>query len=80
MQENQPQIVYVAQGTVLNKNHGVAVVLSFFFGWLGVDRFYLGQVGLGILKLLTFGLLGVWWIIDIFVIASKSVRGINWVK
>lgn len=80
MQDNQPQVVYVAQGTVLNKNHGVAVVLSVFFGWLGVDRFYLGQVGLGILKLLTFGLLGVWWVIDIFVIASKSVRGINWVK
>ncbi len=63
---------------MLNKNHGVAVVLSILFGWLGVDRMYLGQVGFGILKLLTFGLLGVWWFIDIIMIATKNVRGVNW--
>lgn len=69
----------VTQGNVLIKKHSTAVVLSFFLGWLGVDRFYLGQVGLGILKLITFGGCGIWWVIDFFVIASKSVRGIHWI-
>jgi TM2 domain-containing membrane protein YozV len=56
-----------------DKSYGTAVVLSFFLGGLGVDRFYLGYTGLGIAKLLTFGGLGVWALIDFILIAMRKV-------
>jgi TM2 domain-containing membrane protein YozV len=51
----------------------VALLLSILVGGLGVDRFYLGYIGLGILKLLTGGGCGIWWIIDIVLIATKKL-------
>jgi hypothetical protein len=44
------------------------VVLSIFLGTLGVDRFYAGRIGLGIIKLLSnfVGIGVIWWLIDIF--------------
>ena len=38
--------------------------VSITMGFLGFDRFYQGQIGFGILKLITFGGFGIWWIID----------------
>ena len=55
------------------KDKTTAIILSIFLGWLGVDRFYLGYTGLGILKLLTCGGWGVWWVIDIILIACGSI-------
>ena len=43
----------------------------FLFGYLGVDRFMRGQIGLGILKLLTVGLGGVWAFIDWIIALTK---------
>ena len=40
------------------------MLLSWILGQLGVDRFYRGQIGLGVLKLLTAGGAGIWWLID----------------
>ena len=57
-----------------NKSWTVALVLSLLFGWLGVDRFYLGQIGLGIAKFLTAGGLGVWWVIDLVLIALRRAK------
>lgn len=51
----------------------IALILSVIVGSLGVDRFYLGKIGTGILKLITFGGLGIWWIIDIVLIAIKKL-------
>ncbi len=50
----------------------VALLLSFFLGCFGVDRFYLGYTGLGIAKLLTCGGAGIWSIIDFILIAVNK--------
>lgn len=55
------------------KNKMVALILAIFFGGLGVDRFYLGYTGMGILKLLTGGCFGILWLVDIIRIATGSL-------
>jgi TM2 domain-containing membrane protein YozV len=50
-----------------------AVLLSFFLGSLGVDRFYLGYTGLGIAKLLTVGGCGIWALIDFVMILLNKI-------
>ncbi len=55
-----------------NVNWIFALLMSVFFGTLGVDRFILGHIGLGLLKLITFGGFGVWWLIDVILIATSA--------
>ena len=52
----------------------VALVLGLFVGALGVDRFYNGDVGLGLGKLFTLGGLGIWAIVDLFLIMNAVRR------
>lgn len=61
------------EGEEGEKNWLVALLLSIFVGVIGVDRFYLGYVGLGILKLITIGGLGVWALIDVILIAMNQL-------
>lgn len=49
-----------------------ALILSLLLGYIGIDRFYLGDIGLGIAKILTGGGCGVWTIIDWFIIMDAA--------
>ena len=63
---DQQKFLFDSQFSSAKKDRGLILVLSVLLGYWGVDRFILGDFGLGILKLLTFGLCGILWIIDIF--------------
>ena len=49
-----------------------SIILSVLLGQFGADRFYLEQIGIGIAKLLTCGGLGVWTLIDLFLIMDAT--------
>lgn len=50
----------------------VSLALSVLIGGLGADRFYVGDIGLGVAKLLTCGGFGIWWLIDMFIISGRA--------
>ncbi|MCR4828991.1 MAG: TM2 domain-containing protein [Bacteroidales bacterium] len=70
------------KATMLNatsfRNPTMMLIISIFAGYIGVDRFMLGHVGLGIGKLLVSVLLGwtvvglAWWVVDIFLIQKAT--------
>ena len=57
------------------KNPTTALILSIFLGTLGVDRFYIGHIGLGVAKLLLAWLtFGIWTIVDWFLIINATKK------
>lgn len=55
------------------KKFMTAVLLSFFLGSLGIDRFYLGYPRLGILKFLSMGGFGIWTVLDFIFIVTRHL-------
>ena len=64
-------------GMTSDKDWTVLLILSILLGGLGVDRFYAGSIGLGILKLLTAGGCGIWWLVDIIMIVTGGFKDGN---
>lgn len=56
------------------RSYMVATMLGLFLGYFGVDRFYMGNIGLGLGKLFTFGGFGIWYTIDLVLIATGAAH------
>lgn len=70
----QPLPPAVNANSTGSRSYMIATMLSLFLGFLGVDRFYMGQIGLGLGKLFTWGGFGVWYMIDVVAIATGAAR------
>ncbi len=71
------QPVVVVQQTMAGNNPSalVAYVLWFFLGWIGIHHLYIGRgIGIWLLSLISFQGLGLWWIIDLFLIPSSCSK------
>ena len=68
------RVQFDLQLAALRKNPTTALLFSLFFGAMGVDRFYIGDTGLGVAKLLTLGGVGIWAIVDLFLIQKAARR------
>src|SRR5580698_2515271 len=67
----QQKFLFQAQYGSERKDRTIILVVSILLGYLGIDRFLVGDVGLGLLKLLTGGVCGIFWLIDIFLIMGR---------
>ncbi|UCH51945.1 MAG: TM2 domain-containing protein [Chloroflexota bacterium] len=47
------------------------LIISFLGGYFGLDRFYRGEVALGVIKLITCGGFGVWYLVDVAIAAYR---------
>jgi TM2 domain-containing membrane protein YozV len=61
------------------KDPTIILIVSVIVGGLGIDRFILGDIGIGIGKLLTGGGCGIWWLIDLFLITNRT-KEVNYQK
>ncbi|MHA1516420.1 MAG: NINE protein [Candidatus Heimdallarchaeaceae archaeon] len=81
LMQQQQQVVVVQQPMQQQPpsphSRGVALILCIFLGYLGLHRFYVGNVGMGIVYLFTLGIFGFGPFIDFFSILFGSFRDIQ---
>ena len=68
---DQQKMLFSSQFDSAKKDRNTILILSVFLGTWGIDRFMIGDMVMGILKLLTLGLCGILWLIDLFLIRGK---------
>lgn len=65
-----------SQPLLAPRSLGIAYIFWVFFGVLGIHQFYMGKVGRGVLYLLTGGVFGIMWLIDLFTLPGQ-MRAVN---
>lgn len=68
--EYETAAIYMSQ----LKDPTISLIISVIVGAYGVDRFYLGDVEIGVAKLLTCGGAGIWWLVDLFLIMDATKK------
>jgi TM2 domain-containing membrane protein YozV len=68
----QQKFLFNAQYSSERRDRTLMLVISILLGYFGVDRFMVGDIGLGVLKLLTGGVCGIMWIVDLFLIMGRA--------
>jgi hypothetical protein len=66
--DDAKKLIFQSQFSSEKKDRGTATILSIFM----YDRIWLGDVGLGIVKIIAAGLCGIWWVIDVFTAGSRA--------
>ncbi|MDR3792333.1 MAG: TM2 domain-containing protein [Terracidiphilus sp.] len=66
--DDNKKLIFNQQYQSEKKDSGVTIILALFC----FDRFWLGDIGLGILKYLTAGGCGIWWLIDLFTAKNRT--------
>ena len=61
------KMIFQAQYSSERKDRGTATILAL----VGYDRIWFGDIGLGIVKIITAGGCGIWWLVDIFTAGSR---------
>lgn len=65
--DDTKKMIFQSQFASEKKDRGTATILALFL----YDRIWMGDIGLGIVKLITLGLCGIWGLIDIFTAGSR---------
>ena len=65
--DDSKKMIFQSQYASEKKDRGTATILALFM----YDRIWLGEIGLGIVKLITLGLCGIWTLIDLFTAGSR---------
>ncbi|MBM3120066.1 MAG: TM2 domain-containing protein [Chloroflexi bacterium] len=47
------------------------LIISFLAGYFGLDRFYRGQIGWGVIKMITVGGAGIWYLVDLAIASYR---------
>ena len=69
----QPQVIVANYGS--KPSALVAYILWFVLGWIGVHHLYMGRgIGIWLVSIITFQGIGLWWLLDLFLIPSSCSK------
>lgn len=68
---DQQKLIFMSQYNSEKKDRTTGLILAVLIGKFGVDRFYLNDIGMGILKFVTLGGCLIWWVVDWFTVQGR---------